>query len=99
MPEDNKILTLFTTRMRQLVLLYKEMKEKNKELEAQIERSDREIARLNRKLEQAKNDYESLKTARLVEVTDGDIEQSKRRLNKLIREVNKCITLLGGREE
>jgi hypothetical protein len=34
-----------------------------------------------------------------VEVTDGDIESSKRRLSNMIREVNKCITLLGGKED
>ena len=32
MAEENKILNLFTTRMRQLILQYKEVKEQNKEL-------------------------------------------------------------------
>ncbi|MBP5277465.1 MAG: hypothetical protein J6Z18_03115 [Prevotella sp.] len=99
MAEENKILTLFTTRMRQLILQYKEVKDKNKELISTLESKDREIAWLKKKLEQSQNDYNSLKMARLVEVTDGDIEKSKRRLTNLIREVNKCITLLGGKEE
>lgn len=99
MAEENKILTLFTTRMRQLILQYKEVKDKNQELLNTLESKDREIAWLKRKLEQSQNDYNSLKMARLVEVTDGDIEQSKRRLSNLIREVNKCITMLGGKED
>ena len=99
MAEENKILTLFTTRMRQLILQYKEVKEKNQELLNAMESKDREIAWLKKKLEQSQNDYNSLKMARLVEVTDGDIEQSKRRLSNLIREVNKCITMLGGKED
>ncbi len=99
MAEENKILTLFTTRMRQLILQYKEVKDKNQELLNTLESKDREIAWLKKKLEQSQNDYNSLKMARLVEVTDGDIEQSKRRLSNLIREVNKCITMLGGKED
>lgn len=30
----------------------------------------------------------------MMEISDGDIESAKRRLSGLIREVNKCITLL-----
>lgn len=99
MAEENKILNLFTTRMRQLILQYKEVKEQNKELQSKLQMNERENERLKKQLEQAKNDYNSLKIARLVEVTDGDIESSKRRLNNMIREVNKCITLLGGKED
>lgn len=99
MAEENKILNLFTTRMRQLILQYKEVKEQNKELQSKQQMNERENERLKKQLEQAKNDYNSLKMARLVEVTDGDIESSKRRLSNMIREVNKCITLLGGKED
>ena len=99
MAEENKILNLFTTRMRQLILQYKEVKEQNKKLLSKLQMNERENERLKKQLEQAKNDYNSLKMARLVEVTDGDIESSKRRLNNMIREVNKCITLLGGKED
>ena len=42
-------------------------------------------------------DYSSLKTAKMMEICDGDIESAKRRLAALIREVNKCITLLSGK--
>jgi hypothetical protein len=31
-----------------------------------------------------------------MEITDGDLEESKKRLSRLIREVNKCISMLQG---
>jgi len=31
---------------------------------------------------------------KMLEVTDGDMEVAKKRVTKLIRDVNKCITLL-----
>ena len=45
-------------------------------------------------LSATQKNFENLKTARMLEVSDGDLEAAKAKLNKLIRSVNKCITLL-----
>ena len=79
MNESNDKLKLFTTRMRQLILQYK---------------AEKDIEQLRQQLQQAQDDYHSLKMAKMIEVSDGDIEASKKRIASLIREVNKCITLL-----
>lgn len=97
MTENDKILTLFTTRVRQMILQYKELKKENEELYAMVDSRDKEISTLKKQLEQAQNDYKSLKTARMVEVSNGDIEESKKRISAMIRDVNKCITLLSGK--
>ncbi len=97
MTENDKILTLFTTRVRQMILHYKELKKENEELYAMVDSRDKEISTLKKQLEQAQNDYKSLKTARMVEVSNGDIEESKKRISAMIRDVNKCITLLSGK--
>lgn len=97
MADKDKILTLFTTRVRQMILQYNALKEENNELYALVDSHEEEIKRLNASLEQALKDYESLKVAKMMEICDGDIESAKRRLAALIREVNKCITLLSGK--
>lgn len=97
MADKDKILTLFTTRVRQMILQYNALKEENNELYALVYSHEEEIKRLNASLEQARKDYESLKAAKMMEICDGDIESAKRRLAALIREVNKCITLLSGK--
>lgn len=97
MADKDKILTLFTTRVRQMILQYNALKEENSELYALVDSHEEEIKRLNASLEQARKDYESLKAAKMMEICDGDIESAKRRLAALIREVNKCITLLSGK--
>ena len=97
MTDNDKIRTLFTTRIRQMILQYKELKKENNELYEMVDAKDAEIAGLKSELEQSQNDYKSLKTARMVEVTDGDIETSKKKLASMIRDVNKCITLLSGK--
>lgn len=94
MTDSDKILTLFTTRIRQMILQYNQLKKENDELYATVDAHENEIKRLQLSLEQAHKDYESLKMAKMVEICDGDIESAKRRISGLIREVNKCITLL-----
>ena len=51
---------------------------------------------LQGQLAQASNDYNALKMARMIEITDSDLQGAKDRLSKLIREVNKCISMLQG---
>ena len=94
MDANEKTLTLFATRIRQMILQYKDVKKENTELYAMVDERDARIKQLESQLTQAQNDYNSLKMAKMIEITDSDLESSKKRLSKLIRDVNKCITLL-----
>ncbi|MGP1477586.1 MAG: hypothetical protein ACTTJK_09040 [Phocaeicola sp.] len=87
-------LNLFTTRMRQMILKYNETVSENKELYAMVEEQEQRIKDLKDQLARAHKDYDSLKLAKMLEVTDGDLETAKKRVAKIIRDVNKCITLL-----
>lgn len=91
---STEILNTFTSRMRQLVLRFSEVKKENEELYAMVDQRDKEIVLLKDQLQQAQRDYNSLKTARMLEVTDGDVEGAKKRIAGLIREVNRCITMM-----
>ena len=90
-------LNQFSTRVRQMLLQYKELKKENAELYAMVDKREEQIKTLNAKLAQAQNDYNSLKMAKMLEVTDGDVESAQKRLQRLIRDVNKCITVLSER--
>ena len=91
---STEILNTFTSRMRQLILRGSEVKKENEELYAMVDQRDKEIVLLKDQLQQAQRDYNSLKTARMLEVTDGDVEGAKKRIAGLIREVNRCITMM-----
>lgn len=90
-------LNQFSTRVRQMLLQYKELKKENAELYTMVDEREEQIKTLNAKLAQAQNDYNSLKMAKMLEVTDGDVESAQKQLQRLIRDVNKCITLLSER--
>ena len=87
-------LNLFSTRIRQLILQYDTLKVEYAALESRLMAGREENETLQMQLVKAQKDYERLKTARMLEVTDGDVESAQKRLQKLIRDVNKCITLL-----
>jgi phage shock protein A len=98
MDANEKALTLFTTRVRQMILQYEEKKKEVSNLRELIKKSEENINVLGKKLIQLQNDYNSLKIAKMVEIADGDMEEAQKRLSKLIRDVNKCITLLSEKQ-
>lgn len=94
MDQNEQTLALFTTRVRQMILQYKDIKKENTDLYAMVDERDARIKELEAQLTQARNDYNSLKMAKMIEISDADMEGAQKRLAKLIRDVNKCITLL-----
>lgn len=94
MDTNEKVLTVFQSRLQQLILRHNALKQENNELYAMVDKAESEVKALKEALEQKERDYEALKIARMLEVSDDDIEMSRTRLNYLIREVNKCISLL-----
>ncbi len=94
MASKDKTLERFTTRIRQMILQYGKIKMENKKLCEKVSSQESEIKLLKKNLEQAQRESESLKIAKMIEISDSDIDKAKHRLASLIRDLNKCITLL-----
>ncbi len=94
MDASSKDLNLFTTRVRQMILQYRDLEAENASLKSAVGERNERIRQLEELLAQARKDYESLKTARMLEITDGDMLAAQKRMAKLIRDIDKCITLI-----
>lgn len=94
MSADEKTINTFATRVRQLILEFGKLKQENAELYEMVDERDARIKALQEKLSQAEHDYNSLKMAKMMTISDADMEATQKRVAKLIRDVNKCITLL-----
>ena len=92
-------ITVLTTRVRQMILEYKELRKKHYALKGEVETLNGEIDGLKQQLAQEEKRYETLMTAKMLNVTDRDINNVKQRINKLQRSVTHCITLLSEQEE
>ena len=94
MSASENTINTFATRVRQMILKFEDIKHENAELYAMVDERDAKIKELQEKLTQAKHDYDSLKMAKMMTISDSDMETTQKRIAKLIRDVNKCITLL-----
>ena len=94
MTPSEKTLADFETRVRQMILQFQELKKENGRLQALVGEQATEIEELKARVTQADNDYNSLKMARMLEITDGNLDEAKERLSRMIRQVNRCIAIL-----
>ena len=94
MNPSEKTLADFETRVRQMILQFQELKKENGRLQTLIGEQATEIEELKARVTQADNDYNALKMARMLEISDGNLEEAKERLSRMIRQVNKCIAIL-----
>ena len=99
MTESEKALTTFQTRIRDLIRRFQELKKENEELYTMADQNEQRIKQLEERLRQQERDYQSLKMAKMMEITDGDLEGAKSRLAKLIRDVDKCIAIISDEQE
>lgn len=94
MDANEKVINTFATRVRQMILQYEESRKENQRLTSLSEERVARIKELEEKNARIQHDYDTLKMTKMMQVTDGDIEVSRKRVNRLLRDVNKCITLL-----
>lgn len=92
--EELESLKRFQTRVRQLILQYRELQNAIDGYIQRIEVLEAENERLKKQGEQARQEYANLKLAKMIEVGDSDVRDAKTRITKLIHEVDKCIALL-----
>lgn len=92
--EELESLKRFQTRVRQLILQYRELQDAIDGYVQRIEVLEAENERLKKQGEQARQEYANLKLAKMIEVGDSDVRDAKTRITKLIHEVDKCIALL-----
>ena len=89
---------ILSTRVRELIADYEELRKRNNTLTADVTRLTNEIQSLKSQLENEEKRYNALMTAKMLSVTDRDLEAAKQRITNLQRSVSHCITLLTEKE-
>ena len=82
------------TRVSSLILQFQELKRENEELYVMVEKNENEVLSLKDQIAEKNREFDAFKAAKMLQVADGDLQSAKDRLNKLIRVVNKCISVL-----
>lgn len=92
--DGHELLHLLEVRVRQLILQEKDLQEKCCALEGELAERDRRIGELQQQNRDTQARYDNLKVARMLELSDNDTRNARQRLNRLVRDVDKCIALL-----
>lgn len=74
--------------------LYHELKQENAKLRQLLVEKDNEAKQLENSRNELEAMYTNLKMARTISIHDKDISDTKQRLSRLVREIDKCIALL-----
>lgn len=85
---------LLETRVRQLILRNKELRQQNAQLWQQVTEDDAQIQDLKEQNKQLRTQYADLKTARMLQLSDNDTRNARQRMTRLVREIDKCIAIL-----
>ena len=92
--EEKKLLNSFETQLRHLIYLHDELKRENAELKKLLENEKLKNEKVQAQYDELEVSYTNLKTATAISLNGRDVKETKLRLSKLVREVDKCIALL-----
>lgn len=92
--EDGKLLNAFEGKLRHLMYLYGELQKENADLRQTLATKEAELSRAERSRSELEVAYANLKAARIISINDGELRDTKQRLAKLVREVDRCIDML-----
>lgn len=77
-----------------LIALYEGEKEKNNSLTSRLEASESSNDTYRKRIAELEKQIENFKLAEAFLTPGGSSEEAKERIDKLIKEINKCISLL-----
>jgi vacuolar-type H+-ATPase subunit D/Vma8 len=92
--QDQILLDDFKARLRLLIRRHDQLKSEKQQLLDQFELLKNEISALKAENRELLIKYDNLKIARVLTVSDDEKQQAKQRINKIVREIDKCIAQL-----
>ena len=93
-PDDEKTIQMFESRVRQLMQVYSRLKHENEQLTDKVASLEAKLGDAEEEIAKREKAYSLLKSARILEVSGDHVKETRARLSRLIREVDKCISLL-----
>ena len=81
-------------RIRRILELYTSQKTENEQLRKQNKDLDEKVQRDKDQLKELKDKYNKLKVSKTLVASSGDVHEAKLKINRMVREIDKCIALL-----
>ena len=91
---DRQTLTVFEGKLHRLIHEYRQKEELNKELSRRIEVKENLLKELQLRCASLEKNYNDLKQAKVITLGATGIEETKERITRLVREIDRCIESL-----
>lgn len=91
---DSILIEQFAEKLRKLMDMYESVKSDNRQLKNQLEARNAELEAMKKKMAKMDESYMNLKQSKVLEVSGHDLDNTKRRISGLVREIDHCIDLL-----
>ena len=92
--DDRTIIADFEEKLYSLVLEYKKKDEQNRKLSTDIREKENMLKELQMRCNALERSYNDLKQARIMSLNDAAVGETKERISKLVREIDRCIEAL-----
>ena len=92
--EYNEITGDLRNKLDKVYSLHGELDERNQELEIKTKELEKKLKEKEQEIEFVTNKYNKLKLAKGILATAGDKHDAKIKINRIVREIDKCIALL-----
>ena len=92
--EDRTVMTAFEEKLHRLVYKYKRMQEANRELSRVLEEKENTLKELQLRCSALESSYNNLKQAKVISLTAEGVDETKERISRLVREIDRCIESL-----
>ncbi len=89
-----ELINAFEKRLRKLISEYRLLYEQNSILQAELDRKQTDLMRAHKEVLELRKNYDHLQIAKNLCGTESEKNDSKQRIGKMVREIDKCLALL-----
>lgn len=89
-----ELINAFEKRLRKLISEYRLLQQQNALMKAELVRKQDDLMLAHQEILELRKNYDHLRIARNLGVTEEDKKSSKQRITKMVREIDKCLALL-----
>ena len=92
--KDRIVITAFEEKLYRLIHEHKQLKETNQELSNTLEEKENLLQELRLRCSALEKSYNDLKQAKVISLTAEGVDETKERISRLVREIDRCIDSL-----
>ena len=92
--KNDEIINKLRNNIKSIISLYEEQREKNREFVTKNKELTHKLTNLEDKIKDKELKYNNLKLAKTIASADDSNHDAKIKVNRIVREIDKCIALL-----